>query len=113
MKKLSILTVAAAAFASTSASAMDPITIVGGVPTIHVSYADLNLATAAGRDRLDQRVRQAANQLCVDNAVRDIDRALAGRTCVSDAISSADAQVRMAGKSGLGARQLIAVALKR
>ncbi len=32
--------------------------------TIHVEYADLNLATAAGQKTLDQRIIKAARKVC-------------------------------------------------
>ena len=83
----------AAVAASGSAAGQEPITVVVGVPTARVSFADLNIHTAAGQARLEQRVRSAASDLCLDRNVRDMDRVMAGQGCLSSAIASGHTQI--------------------
>jgi UrcA family protein len=60
--------------------------------TIAVSYADLNLANAAGRDILDRRIGVAAVQLCGDYNPLELGRADAGRDCVSATLAAVQPQ---------------------
>jgi UrcA family protein len=58
-----------------------------------VSYADLNLANAAGREALDQRIKAAAESVC--STGRDEAAAkVAESRCVRDAITTATAVIQ-------------------
>ena len=60
-----IFIAATAAVLATSASASIQPIVVDGVPTARVSYADLNLHSAAGQAHMAHRIRSAAERLCV------------------------------------------------
>lgn len=69
----------------------------------NISYADLNLASPAGRDALETRVRDAANSVCerLSQADRDPAASASARqedetNCVNNAIDDAMTQVRRA-----------------
>ena len=62
MKKMLVL---AATFAlGTGPALAKPIVVYPDLRTERVSYADLNLASAEGRARLEQRIRGAADRVC-------------------------------------------------
>ena len=58
-----------------------------------VSFADLNLATGAGRAALDGRVAGAARSVCEIEDSRELALASATRVCRADAIASAQPAV--------------------
>ncbi|SRR5690349_10294594 len=65
-----LLILAAAALFATPASASQSIVIVyDGVPTAHVSYADLDLGSKSGRARMARRIRVAAEDVCLGAAI--------------------------------------------
>ena len=108
---LAFLTVAAAA------PAAPPIVVEGEAqPTATVSYADLDLGTAAGRSRLDSRIRRAAKHLCLDEGVRDLADRLDQKSCLNFAVASARPQIEqavvMAGRSPLSGSKTIVVAAR-
>ena len=113
----SSLVALAAMLAAASASAEAPVTIVGGQPSVRVSYADLDLASAAGRKALEGRVQRAASRLCVDNGVRDLERRMGGRDCIARAVASAAPQIELAvaghGKAQLPAAKAVTVTFRR
>jgi len=78
---------------SAPAYAEPPITVQGNVPTATVYAADLNLHSAIGQARLQARIADAAETLCIDRSVRDIKRTASGLTCFSRALASAKPQV--------------------
>lgn len=61
-----------------------------------VRYDDLNLRTAAGAERLNGRIRAAAERLCIEPGVKGLGAALAGIECRDALIAGASAQVRAA-----------------
>lgn len=73
--------------------AQPPIVVEGSAPTARVSYADLNLASPAGVERLRSRVRRAAEGLCLEGARTDLARAKAEHKCFSTAVASAQGQI--------------------
>jgi UrcA family protein len=81
---------AAAALSMTAApaSAAD-ITVMPETVTVRVSYADLNLASAEGRARLDRRIAGAARSICGSYFPIDLDMFALVRECRADAIASA------------------------
>lgn len=65
MMKFAVIA-AAAAFVGTSAAGQ-PVTVTkvaDQLPTVLVSYADLNLGSPSGQDRLKRRISSAASQVC-------------------------------------------------
>lgn len=67
----------------------------GAVPTVSVSYADLDLASAADRAKLDRRISFAAYEVCGgEDAARSIETSAAQRECIRHAIASATHPVR-------------------
>lgn len=83
--------------AMTFASAVASPCLAGpaGVATLEVHYDDLDLSTPAGLKALDHRIKQAADQACLDASgpapAQQVDLG-----CVADAIASAHAQVPQA-----------------
>jgi len=60
--------------------------------SVTISYADLNLANAAGRAVLDRRIAHAARQVCGQFAPVELRRNSLSRACQADVIASAEAQ---------------------
>ena len=60
------------------------------IPSVLVSYADLNLASTAGREILDRRIANAAGQLCGAFSPVELNWAEAVREC--RALTIADTQ---------------------
>ena len=79
------------------AAAQTPI-VVEAVPTpsVRVSHADLNLLSAAGLHRLNARVRNAAEKLCLEPNTRQIETIVAGKSCVRIALDRAAPQIAQA-----------------
>jgi len=59
-----------------------------------VRYDDLNLRSAAGIERLNARIRAAADRLCIAPGVKGLDASLAGFECRDALIAAADSRVR-------------------
>jgi UrcA family protein len=49
-----------------------------------VSYADLDLSSAAGRSRLEHRIRAAVREVCGDAPSFDLARRSAVRECIAE-----------------------------
>jgi UrcA family protein len=73
-----------------------PIVVESGVPTAVVSYADLNLASPAGRFVLERRASHAASNLCIENNPLPIEQVVAQRLCYSAAMSRARIDIERA-----------------
>jgi UrcA family protein len=73
-----------------------PVVIQGGLPTITVSYADLNITAAAGRHTLEGRVARAAAELCLDGRPQPLDEYGAGRECFTGAMARAKTDIDIA-----------------
>lgn len=69
--------------------------------SVKVGYADLNLASEAGQDRLDARIRRAAATVCGSNAT-DLAATRAAAACRIAATADAEAQLAtvVAGRPG-------------
>src|SRR5690242_19206851 len=91
MKILRITIAAAGLFlAATEGQAqISPVTVEGGVPTARVSYADLDLTSAAGRQTLDRRVTHAAAGLCLEDMRVPLEQFALQRQCYWTAMSKA------------------------
>jgi UrcA family protein len=84
-----ILFVAATLAAAVTAS---PVFAKPIAPEVRVvSYADLDLSSAAGRNQLDRRIRAAVRDVCGDAPTFD----LARRSAVRDCIAETRANVRL------------------
>lgn len=59
-----------------------------------VRYDDLNLRSAAGIDRLNARIRAAADRLCIAPGVKGLDASLAGLECRDTLIEAAGSRVK-------------------
>jgi UrcA family protein len=73
---------------ATPAAAAD-ITVMPDTVTVRVSYADLDLASAEGRARLDRRIAGAARGICGAYFPIDLRTAALVQDCRADAIASA------------------------
>jgi UrcA family protein len=88
---------AAALFGATQAqSQSNPIVVEGNAPTMTVSYADLNITAAAGRQALEGRVSRAASALCLENHRASIGELQGQNQCFSQALSRARADIDLA-----------------
>jgi len=112
------IAIASLGLPATLQAAEKPLLVEGqsDVPTVHVSYADLNLASQAGVDRLEARVRRAATRLCIDPGYQPLGLAMAGMRCKAEAIEGASGQIEVAvarfQSAGYAARSRIAVAVR-
>jgi UrcA family protein len=97
LKLISTALVGAAMLAATPAVAQND------TVSMSVKTADLNLADANDRARLDRRIRSAASQIC-DNGLEGIEMKMAYQSCRADILSSANTQ--LAARSGDGRIQL-------
>jgi UrcA family protein len=61
-----------------------------------VRYTDLNLASAEGRDRLEDRVRNVAERLCETGGSPAPAAAIASAKCVRRAVAAAAPQIEQA-----------------
>src|SRR5438309_8877728 len=59
-----------------------------------VRYDDLNLRSAAGIERLNARIRAAADRLCIAPGVKGLDASLAGLECRDALIEAAGSRVK-------------------
>ena len=59
-----------------------------------VSYADLNLTSAAGAKSLETRIRNAAKQVCGIGTAQDLAAAAAADRCYDAAITEASARMQ-------------------
>jgi UrcA family protein len=66
---------------------------VGDVPTVTVSYADLNVDHSEGAATLYRRIRVAAKDVCSFLEGRDPDKVLLWEQCMHKAIADAVAKV--------------------
>jgi UrcA family protein len=82
--------------ATQAAAQISPVVIQGDVPSVAVSYADLNITVPAGRHTLEGRVARAAAGLCIDARPTPLDEYVAGRQCLSAAMSRARIDIDIA-----------------
>ena len=73
--------------------------------SLSVNTGDLDLATDAGRAKLDRRIRQAASKVC-DMGSAGLPMQMAYQTCRSDVIASAGQQVQQLASSKTGRIEL-------
>jgi UrcA family protein len=103
MTKLALL--GAAVFLASPAVAGEPVVVVADetpLPAEMVSFADLNLGSTAGQNRLVQRIRGAADHVCSDADKTGIEF-LVYRGCFNTAVGNGIVQMQQvmaARKSG-------------
>jgi len=93
----------------------EPMLVEGGLPVAVVSYADLNIASAAGRHVLEGRVTRAASDLCLESRRQSLSEFAAQHRCFSVAMDKArvDIDIAVARASGqLASARTIMVAAK-
>ena len=84
-------------FASSSAFAQPPVVVTGeSAPFKVVSYADLNIGSQAGQDRLINRIRSAAEDICLEGSREQVKFEVARRHCYSTALKSGFSQMNSA-----------------
>lgn len=89
MTKAFILAIATACVA-TSAGAQPPLVVTADAippPTARVSFADLNLDSAAGQERLVRRIHSAASSMCIEAGKQPLETITAQRSCFKTAVS--------------------------
>jgi UrcA family protein len=97
--KFPSFTIAAAGLAlvaTQAAAQVSPVVIQGDVPSVAVSYADLNITAPAGRHTLEGRVARAAAGLCIDGRPQPLDEYVAARECFSGAMARAKVDIDLA-----------------
>jgi UrcA family protein len=97
------LAVSAGLCATAAFAAADPTVVITqhsrDVTAVKVRVSDLNLSTATDRDLLAIRIDNAARAVCDVNGGSRLDRLPNARTCLSDAHSSALAQLGVRGQT--------------
>jgi UrcA family protein len=63
------------------------------VPSVIVSYADLDLSNPAGADTLYERIKAAARKVCAPLATKELSRIGLWRDCYEQAVSNAVATI--------------------
>lgn len=97
MKMIFLLVAAAIA---TAAGAETPVVVESDTRSIvRVSYADLNLSSPLGRERLHDRVTAAVRAMCQDDNVDSLKIELAERRCYAESIRAAGEQIDRALKA--------------
>ncbi|HJR82750.1 MAG TPA: UrcA family protein [Sphingomicrobium sp.] len=79
--KTALVTLCAAALLGGSASAEPVVVSSEQLPSERVSFADLNLSSAAGQAALKRRIRGAAERVCEFTADRRLDTYLVTHGC--------------------------------
>jgi UrcA family protein len=101
--KTALICAAAAALVGVRANA-GPITITPG-PAVHIRFADLDLNSRHGRALFAQRIRSAAETLCMIDGDRTADSAPGSRACYRVAVENGLQQMAKAGQVQLAQRQ--------
>ena len=92
-----VLMLVAAGVAASAASAQPPVVVTADTPpTIRVSYADLNLGSPRGQQRLRDRVSAAARELCIDGSKGPLVLEMAERRCYEGSVRDAGDQMAQA-----------------
>lgn len=99
-------------FASSSAFAQPPVVVTGdSAPFKVVSYADLNIGSKAGQDRLIHRIRSAAEDICLEGSKEQVKFETARRQCYSTALRSGFSQMNSAVAANASGTTLAAATL--
>jgi UrcA family protein len=109
------IAVAGLALVAPALAQNEPVVIEGGQPVATVSYADLNIGSAAGRHALEGRVTRAASGLCLENYRQSLAELAAEHRCFSLAMAKARIDIDLAvarASTQLASAQTIKVAAK-
>jgi UrcA family protein len=82
-------TLAATVLATFAGAALAGSMDADSVPSVSITYADLNVGTPQGADQLYQRIVRAASTVCPAADIRDLTAFRIYRTCVQDAVARA------------------------
>jgi UrcA family protein len=95
MKSLLLAALAVGLTATPVQAGPEPVRIIAieDAPRVTVSYADLDLWSQAGQDRLDARIRYAAKRVCGDFREDRLEFVANRLTCRQQAIDDAAVQV--------------------
>lgn len=94
-KAITLITVAL--LGGSGAIAQPPVVVTGETaPFKVVSYADLNISSKAGQNRLVNRIRSAASDLCFESSKEEVKIAAARRGCFDTAYTGGLKQMHMA-----------------
>jgi len=96
MFKLTNSLAALAILAAAGTAAAQPPVADPDVPTTVVSFADLDIGSAAGVRTLNARVYRAASKLCMQGGSKSLELQLAERRCMSTALASAKSGIEKA-----------------
>jgi UrcA family protein len=84
--KTALLLVCGTVFLSSGAYGQ-PVTIIGEpVPTARVTFADLNIASSVGQERLRGRIQAAASTLCLENNIDSLKVHMIRQNCYNHAV---------------------------
>jgi UrcA family protein len=86
MMTRSIILAAAAVVLGTGVASAEIVVVTEPVPTERVSFADLNLASAAGQGTLQSRIRGAAKRVCMSSGDRSLETYIADHSCFRTAL---------------------------
>ena len=87
---------ALAALAMASALVVPTVSQAAEVPSVRVSYADLNLATDFGQNKLQRRIAFAAGQVCGTSDPRDLNLVRAVSDCRTETIADVQPAFQLA-----------------
>ena len=84
-----------------SAVTTSPLFAKPATPEVRVvSYSDLDLSSAAGRNRLEQRIQAAVRDVCGDAPSFDLARRHAVRECIAETSANVQHPAPAAGQRG-------------
>jgi UrcA family protein len=93
LNRVSVACATGLIFASGSVALAQNPQAMQDIPQQRVNFADVNLDSPAGVAKLYRRIESAAEQVCVDPAVRDVRRIAQGKLCLQQAIARAIRQI--------------------
>ena len=95
--RTSLITVGAMLVVTGTAFAQPPVVVTRDTaPSAIVSYADLNIWSDAGQERLVNRIKAAATDICFESNKVEVKVAVAQHTCFNTALDSGLRQMEMA-----------------
>jgi UrcA family protein len=110
MKK--ILIASCIALLGSASAAQPPVVVTKNPgPSKVVSYADLNLTSKSGQERLSTRIRAAARDICFEDNIEQVKFVAARRHCYDTALSGAFNQMNEAIASNAKGSALAAATL--
>ena len=96
MNAFKALTICAAAATAAVPAAAQDLEVTSPLPSVEVSFGDLNIGSDQGRLLLDARLRGAARQLCQPKTMGPLGERMERRACYRTALDGARTKVRQA-----------------